>query len=243
MSKENAITDRRLLAALDYIDQKYIDDVFNIIKEPEAAGEPEKMTWRTPFKHWKQLAALAACILLLSVASPLVSYIAEVIRDFNAGAGSGTTESLEDDQFFKQMLTEEEYDEMNAAWKKFHGNENINIVKSLNEFTYYYPCQGFVCIYMKKEDLVVFTIHTPTDIYDEITVAGYLFKLPNAEEIWVYKDQNYYSLTKAYSYGILSKEDIRQLSEIHYEHRYGENKKKYLYTILQPVKDDELLTE
>lgn len=224
MSKENAITDRRLLAALDYIDQKYIDDVFNIIKEPEAAGEPEKMTWRTPFKHWKQLAALAACILLLSVASPLVSYIAEVIRDFNAGAGSGTTESLEDDQFFKQMLTEEEYDEMNAAWKKFHGNENINIVKSLNEFTYYYPCQGFVCIYMKKEDLVVFTIHTPTDIYDEITVAGYLFKLPNAEEIWVYKDQNYYSLTKAYSYGILSKEDIRQLSEIHYEHRYGENK-------------------
>ena len=224
MIKESAITDRRLLAALDYIDQKYIDDVFSILKEPEAAGEPEKMTWKTPFKHWKPLVALAACILLLSIASPLVSYIAQVISNFNAGAGSGTTESLEDDQFFKQMLTQEEYDEMNAAWKKYHGNENRNIVKSLDEFTYYYPCQGFVCIYMKKDDLVVFTIHTPTCIYDEMTVAGYLFKLPNAEEIWVYKNQNYYSLTEAYNSGILSKEDIRELSEIHYEHRYGENK-------------------
>ena len=96
MSNEKVITDRRLLAALDYIDQKYIDDVFSIIKEPEAAGEPENMTWRTPFKHWRQFAALAACILLLSLASPLVSYIAEVIRDFNAGAGSGTTEELSD---------------------------------------------------------------------------------------------------------------------------------------------------
>ena len=94
MSKESTITDRRLLAALDYIDQKYIDDVFSILKEPEAASEPEKMTWRTPLKHWRQFAALAACILLLSVASPLVNYIAEVIGDFNAGAGSGTTESL-----------------------------------------------------------------------------------------------------------------------------------------------------
>ncbi|MBO5702578.1 MAG: hypothetical protein J6S71_09070 [Clostridia bacterium] len=93
MSKENTITDRRLLAALDYIDQKYIDDVFNIIKEPEASVE-QKITWKTPFKHWKQLVALAACILLLSIASPLVSYIAEVIRDFNAGAGSGTTEEI-----------------------------------------------------------------------------------------------------------------------------------------------------
>ena len=93
MSKESTITDRRLLAALDYIDQKYIDDVFSILKEPEVAGEPEKMTWRTPFKHWRQFVALAACILLLSIASPLVSYIAEVIRDFNAGAGSGTTET------------------------------------------------------------------------------------------------------------------------------------------------------
>lgn len=94
MSKENAITDRRLLAALDYIDQKYIDDVFDIIKEPEAAGAPEKMTWRTPIKHWRQFVALAACILLLSIASPLVSYIAEVISNFNAGAGSGTTEEM-----------------------------------------------------------------------------------------------------------------------------------------------------
>ena len=132
MSTENAITDRRLLAALDYIDQKYIDDVFNIIKEPEAAGEPEKMTWRTPLKHWRQFAALAACILLLSMASPLVSYIAEVIRNFNAGAGSSSENSSElltepettNGMYDKYILTEEDLAELNEAFFQFLIKDN-----------------------------------------------------------------------------------------------------------------------
>ena len=122
MSKESTITDRRLLAALDYIDQKYIDDVFSILKEPEAAGEPEKMTWKTPFKHWRHLAALAACLLLLSMASPLVSYIAQVISNWGAGAGSSsellTEPETTNGMYDEYILTEEDLAELNEAYFK-----------------------------------------------------------------------------------------------------------------------------
>ena len=255
MSKENAITDHRLLAALDYIDQKYIDDVFNIIKEPEAAGEPEKMTWRTPFKHWRQFVALAACILLLSIASPLVNYIAQVISNFNAGAGSVTTEELNTTEYtdpveteqsfttesieteqpidttaehtripYQYVVSREEFDEMTQAWKIFRNSERAYITRTYEEFSHYYPCQGFNCIYKKETDVVVFCKHGNMTWYAEMTVAGYLFKLPSMEEIWVYKNKEFYSLSQAYELGILNEKDIKELSEIHHEHLYGENR-------------------
>ncbi len=97
MSKERVITDRRLLAALDYIDQKYIDDVFSIIKEPEADTAVPVKSWRTPFKHSKIYVALVASLLLLAMASPLVNFITYVVSNFTAGAGSGTTEEMSED--------------------------------------------------------------------------------------------------------------------------------------------------
>ncbi len=99
---ERVFKDTRLLEALEFIDDEYIASAARYKMKYEAQpAEPPKMTWRTPLKHWRQFAALAACILLLSIASPLVSYIAQVISNFNAGAGSGTTnltESLESEQ-------------------------------------------------------------------------------------------------------------------------------------------------
>ena len=93
---ERVFKDTRLLEALEFIDDEYIASAARYRMKYEAQpAEPPKMTWRTPLKHWRQFVALAACILLLSVASPLVSYIAQVISNFNAGAGSGTTEFME----------------------------------------------------------------------------------------------------------------------------------------------------
>ena len=97
MSNTTTITDRRLLAALDYIDQKYIDDVFSIIKEPEADTPVPVRSWRTPLKHSKIYIALAASLLLLAMASPLVSFFTYVVSNFTAGAGSGTTEEISED--------------------------------------------------------------------------------------------------------------------------------------------------
>ena len=247
---------KQMLEALDYIDDDLIAGTLRKIKPETFANisEQPQMTWRTPLKHWRQFAALAACILLLSMASPLVSYIAQVISNFNAGAGSGTTEelnteytepietnqaltteSIETEQPtnttseetrmpFQYVVSREEFDEMTAAWKIFRNSESAYITRTYEEFSYYYPCQGFNCIYKKEIDVVVFCKHSAMCWYGEITVAGYLFKLPSMEEIWVYKDKDFYSLNKAYELGILDEEDIKELSEIHHEHLYGENR-------------------
>ncbi len=153
MSKERVITDRRLLAALDYIDQKYIDDVFSIIKEPSADTAEPVRTWRTPFKHWKQIVALAACLILLSAASPLANFISQAVSNFRAGAGSGTTESSEilntesiettnlieeTSPFFwmytpeLESLTQEQVDECNQAWR-------LKVCGTLEDYIASYP--------------------------------------------------------------------------------------------------------
>ena len=77
---------------------------------------------------------------------------------------------------------------------------------------------------MKKDDLLVFCIHSSVTLYGEMTVAGCLFTLPQMEEIWVYKDKEFLSLTQAYNSGLLNENEIKELSEIHYEHLYSENK-------------------
>jgi len=95
--RTEVLRDTRLLDALEYIDDEYLASAARYKMKYAEQVHEHKITWRTPFKHWRQFVALVACLLLLSVASPLVSYIAEVIRDFNAGAGGGTTEEMLED--------------------------------------------------------------------------------------------------------------------------------------------------
>ena len=92
MSANIKSENRRLLESLEFIDEKLILEALGDLRLP--TSEDPTVAAKSPFKHWKSLAALAACILLLSIASPLVSYVAQVISNFNAGAGSGTTEEI-----------------------------------------------------------------------------------------------------------------------------------------------------
>ena len=100
---------RRLLEAIEYIDEEIVLGVLAGLKDPAenyASGEYPKPS---PFKYWRQLATLAACILLLSIASPLVGYIAQVIADWGAAAGVGTTEELSDNETTTDHLTQTDY--------------------------------------------------------------------------------------------------------------------------------------
>jgi len=114
MSNKRTLTDRRLLAALDYIDQKYIDDVFGIINEPKSEDNSQQTFISTALKHWKSIAALAACVVLLAFAAPTVSFISQVISNFTAGAGgnagAGTSELEAPTQAETQTLETEAAD-------------------------------------------------------------------------------------------------------------------------------------
>ena len=230
MSNEKVITDRRLLAALDYIDQKYIDDVFSIIKEPEAAGEPENMTWRTPFKHWKSLAALAACILLLSIASPLVGYIAQVITDWAAAAGSGTTEEINETTIPENTEFPDNTGYIYGDYLKPIKNLELlpvgifeNIKKyspnyvSLSDIRYtnvssgqsdrYLGCFNgyYIFIDTKAGGGAAFTApHL-------INIGGYTFYDYNSFEMYAYKNSKIEQLGKVYRSGLISEDQLKTI--------------------------------
>ena len=88
-------TDKRLLGALDYIDERFIAEVTESYTF-EAPGE-YKRDKKTVFKAYRQFAALAACLLLLSAAFPVLNY---AVQRFGTGiwegfAGAGESSDVE----------------------------------------------------------------------------------------------------------------------------------------------------
>ena len=102
MSADLGVKDKRFLQTLEFIDDKYIEDVFNVLKEPDMAETEYKKP--SPFKYWKQYLAAAACILLLSFLIPTFSYVSEVIGSIVAGTGANTTEMTEDFESREETL-------------------------------------------------------------------------------------------------------------------------------------------
>jgi len=97
MNNEIRMRKRQLLESLEYIDDDLISGVLRKIKPEREYADPVR-TWRTPLKHWKAIAALAACTVLLAFAAPTASFISQVISNFTAGAGGNAgagTEELE----------------------------------------------------------------------------------------------------------------------------------------------------
>lgn len=93
MSEGLGFKDKRFLQALEYIDDEYLEDVFNVLKEPNMAEREYKKP--SPFKYLKQYLAAAACILVLSLLIPVFGYVADVIGSIAAGTGSATSEITE----------------------------------------------------------------------------------------------------------------------------------------------------
>lgn len=120
MSEGLGFKDKRFLQTLEYIDDKYIEDVFNILKEPDMAETEYKKP--SPFKYLKQYLAAAACILVLSLLIPVFGYVAEVIGSSSAGTGNITS-----------SLTEEPTQQ----------EETLNSIESTDEQTVAEPAPNF----------------------------------------------------------------------------------------------------
>lgn len=88
MDIEMRMRKRQMLESLGYIDDDLISGTLKKIKPDVPAPADAK---KNPFKHWKRMAALAACVVLLSCAIPLVGYVLPGIGGIftgNAGAGN-----------------------------------------------------------------------------------------------------------------------------------------------------------
>ena len=107
---------RRLLEAVEYIDENIILGVLSELRMPKEKHIEPLLTWRTPLKHWKSIAVLAACTVLLAFAAPTASFISQVISNYSSvaggNAGAGTAESEVIDSGFDKAL--ERYADMSA---------------------------------------------------------------------------------------------------------------------------------
>lgn len=148
MSAGLGFKDKRFLQTLEYIDDKYLEDVFNVLKEPNMAEREYKKP--SPFKYLKQYLAAAACILVLSLLIPVFGYVAEVIGSSSAGTGSITSslteeptrqeetlnsiESTEEEQSVKEPATDFPYSDVKII---ADNNASINPVSVLIGYTWY----------------------------------------------------------------------------------------------------------
>ena len=115
--------DKRLLGALDYIDERFIAEVTESYTF-EAPGE-YKRDKKTVFRAYRQFAALAACLLLLSAAFPVLNY---AVQRFGTGtwagnAVAGTSElevpTLEETQTLETEAENTEAEILNSGFDKY----------------------------------------------------------------------------------------------------------------------------
>jgi len=92
MNRAIIMKDRRLIEALDYIDDEYIASA--ALYKMRAYAESTRPLAQTPGqsvkKHWKHYLGFVACILVLALATPLFTHLPEIINSFAAGWGEGT---------------------------------------------------------------------------------------------------------------------------------------------------------
>ncbi len=99
---------RRMLESLDYIDDDLISGTLRKIKTDNLSTAEAVMTWKTPLKHWKRLAAMAACALLLGAIIPVVSLVSRNMRPSDGiGAGDGVGEEQTEPEVEATEIIEE----------------------------------------------------------------------------------------------------------------------------------------
>ncbi len=131
MNAEIRFKDKRILEALEYIDEKYIDDVFNVLKEPDMTQNAQVK--RSSFRHWKQYLALAACLILLAFATPIFGYVAEVIGSFAAGIGDHTSGITEDSDLGEETFNDIESTENEQTTEEAIPNFQYSDVKIITD--------------------------------------------------------------------------------------------------------------
>lgn len=136
MKNNGVFTDRRLLQAIDLIDPKFIAEVFDDLKVPDTS-KGYVSDKHGLHRAYRQLLALAACLILLSAAFPIAHYVL-VNYDFQAGGwgSESTTEDLynnESDSTYSYPMFVTDLEQLS-----FEEMKQINNMWNMKEYEYKY---------------------------------------------------------------------------------------------------------
>jgi len=118
-------TDKRLFRAIDYIDERFIEEAAQRIKA-RPAGQVSVSANKA--KTFKQVALLAACVVVLSVAFPVVTYI---MRHYGSTGGSSASNPSES---FTADLTDQTTVESEIITEELHEHDGSEgLIYQLNK--------------------------------------------------------------------------------------------------------------
>ena len=255
MNAEMRFKDKRILEALEFIDEKYIEDVFDVLKEPVYSKRDQMKI--SPFKRWRHYLAAAACLLVLALATPMFTLLPEIINSFAAGWGEGTEEVTTEEvpylQFSPELepISQELVDEINDAFAVYYfGRSNDEWLRGMIEYygednwekidktyrAHYKVIRNYDCYspyFGTINDYVVFSF-IGSGVYgwsnELVIIEGNEFY----KETWLYKDEMLYYIADAYEKRLINEEHLKILSKRYQE--FLKYKKENEYSISMPIK-------
>lgn len=221
---------RRLLEALDYLDDGVISSVLAEIKVPEEGLQGrDKAATRRSIKY---ALALAACLVLISAVIPVVSFLSE-----RFGAGSSKTYELTYPMFVADLepLSEEEMMKINEVYEDWKyeqlyeryissdGNDPEQADEYARSLLGDDPHRFFnkeryrnYQYYGKFGDCVVLATQDNRYVLMNSRVAGYEFELGGSTAgLVVYRDGEMMTLHEAYDAGFMTDAQVGAAHERH----------------------------
>ena len=216
MNRAIIMKDRRLIEALDYIDDEYIASaaLYKMRSYAESTRPLAQTAGQSLKKHWKHYLGFVACLLVLALATPLFTHLPEIIDSFAAGWGEGSEYSETEIELCLanvdySIFTTELIDEINAAWKEYRGDndvmfENLEALKYQSHSRYLGTYNGYL----------IFTY----DLSNKITGYEQFCYTANlgiyTVESFAYKDGSFITLSELYESGNISYLDLCKIFDI-----------------------------
>ena len=204
MNRAIIMKDRRLIEALDYIDDEYIASaaLYKMRAYAESTRPLAQTAGQSVKKHWKHYLGFVACLLVLALATPLFGYLPEIINSFAAGWGEGT-ETLEvpettNGMYDEYILTEDDLAQLNYAYERWIiGSKYADSVEEAMTQKYgpvyigkFGDCIAYVCV-----------DNPAIDLY--------------ADSFWVCYESKIYSLEDAVNKQLITDEDLSIINRIY----------------------------
>lgn len=233
---EEALTKRRLLDALEYIDDEYIASAarYKMKIKPHASEPPVQTVGGSLKKYWKQYLGLVACLLLLSMATPILNFVAQTINSIAGSWGSGTIEATSDvidteentfeteNELFDETtewydafadytpipLTEEKKREIEEASERLLGKK-IRWYEELENGSGMIYLGTFDNLFGFGECIIMYNeVKTATDSPYMVYIAGHSFSIELPTQLMVYTTGSFHELKDVYYYGQISADDV-----------------------------------
>ena len=209
MKHDTCFEDKRLLEALDHIDERFVAELVNGLDLPAdtpAPADRKKTVWRS----LRYVAAIAACALLLGAVVPMISFVVSNLPEFHGFVGPGTSDIGEEStQSYEIELPDALAEDIILAFFDEYRKKDAEVSD------YCVTCYG---IYGDVYAVTVVAKENPhpSEIRSTERVNGLKFVYPNySNRLWLYRNGDLYAVLEGYVESLMGMDSFKDLHVRH----------------------------